>query len=128
MVLADEVANDPLVRGYSGMTDQELVDSLNTADRSRNRTSMTRSEIMQAVVPAAYNALAGDDLVAFWGLLSVETLNPFGVEADVMIDIFGSGSATITALGTARVESISRAVEVGAGVITLGTLKMQSIR
>ena len=31
--LADEVANDPLVRGYSGMTDQQIADSLNTVDR-----------------------------------------------------------------------------------------------
>lgn len=32
-VLKNELANDPLARGYSGMTDQQAADSLNTADR-----------------------------------------------------------------------------------------------
>lgn len=31
--LKDELVNDPLARGYSGMTDQEAADSLNTPDR-----------------------------------------------------------------------------------------------
>jgi hypothetical protein len=31
--LADELANDPLVRGYSTMTDQEVADSLNAPNR-----------------------------------------------------------------------------------------------
>jgi hypothetical protein len=110
------------------MTDQQLIDSLNTADRPRNRTSMSRSEVMQAVEPSAYNALTGDDLVAFWGLLSVETVDPFGIGEDVMKKLFGAGSPTITALAAARVETISRAVEVGAGVVSLKTLKLQSIR
>ncbi len=98
---------------YDGMTDEEAAADLNTPRIARNRTSMGRSEIMQAVVPAAYNALTGDDLVAFWGLLSVDSLDPFGVEADVIIKLFGPTSATITALAVARVETISRAVELG---------------
>jgi hypothetical protein len=32
--LADEIANDPLGRGYSTMTDQEVADDLNTAYRT----------------------------------------------------------------------------------------------
>ena len=100
---------------YDGMTDEEAADDLNTPRIERNRTSMSRSEVMQAVAPAAYNALTGDDLVAFWGLLSVETLNPFGVEASVIIKLFGAGSATITALAAARVETISRAEELRDG-------------
>ena len=31
--LADEINIDPLGRGYSGMTDQQIADSLNTVDR-----------------------------------------------------------------------------------------------
>lgn len=98
---------------YASMTDEEAAADLNTPRVPRNRTSMSRSEIMQAVVPAAYNALTGDDLVAFWGLLSVDNLDPFGVEADVMIKLFNLNSTTINALQAARVETISRAVELG---------------
>ena len=98
---------------YTSMTDAEAADDLNTLRIVRNRTSMSRSEVMQAVEPTAYNGLTGDDLVAFWGLLSVDRLDPFGVEADVMIKLFSAGSATITALAAARVETISRAVELG---------------
>lgn len=32
-VLSDEIANDPLGRGYAGMTNQEAADSLNAVDR-----------------------------------------------------------------------------------------------
>ncbi len=136
-ILADEVAGDPEEFGYNGpgsqnagpgpMTDQELVDSLNALTRQRNRTSMSRSEILQAVVPSEYNGLTGDGLVAFWGLLSVDSVDPFGVESDVMQKVFGA-SDTVTALAAARIEAISRATEIGVGVVTLKTLKLQSIR
>ncbi len=125
MSLKTEITDDPLARGYSGMSDEELADSLNTADRPRNRTSMSRSEILQAVVPAAYNALTGDDLVAFWGLLSVENINPFGVEAEVMKQIFGTSSATVIALASARIETISRAQELEFGEVKAGHVQFE---
>lgn len=52
-ILEDEIAKDPLGRGYSAMTDLQLLDSLNTADRGRNRTSMTGREVKAAVDAAA---------------------------------------------------------------------------
>lgn len=33
-ILTTEVGNDPLARGYAGMTDQQVADSLNTANRT----------------------------------------------------------------------------------------------
>ncbi len=72
-----------------------------------DRSVLTRSEILQAVDSGEYGLLTGDKLVAFWGLLSVQELNPFGAEADVMQDIFGAGP-TITALNTLRVEQVGR--------------------
>ena len=39
--LKTELTEDPLALGYSGMTDQEVADSLNAVNRQRNRTSMT---------------------------------------------------------------------------------------
>lgn len=109
-----------LLPKYASMSDQQAADDLNTVNIPRNRTSMSRTEILQSVEASAYSALTGDDLVAFWGLLGTETLDPFGVEAQVMIKIFGGGSDTITALASARVELISRAVELGLGNVKPG--------
>ena len=115
-VLSDELTEPR----YAAMTAEEAADDLNTPRIDRNRASMSRSEIMQVVAPSAYSGLRGDDLVAFWGLLSVESLDPSGVEAAVMINIFGAGSATITALAAARIETVSRALELGLATVRVG--------
>ena len=57
-VLKDEIVNDPLIRGYSTMTDAEIADDLNTVYRERNRTTMTGSEIWAQTVASEYNALS----------------------------------------------------------------------
>jgi len=111
--LKTELTTDPLGRGYAGMTDQEAADDLNTTYRTRDRTSMTGREVGAAVVKAEYAALADaqKDRVLF--LFGRDDLDPFKFEADVMTDIFGGGSDTIAALAAARVEAISRALELG---------------
>lgn len=38
-ILAAEINNDPLSRGYSGLNDQQVADSLNTSDRTVSRIS-----------------------------------------------------------------------------------------
>lgn len=114
--LWNEINTDPLTRGYSGMTDQQVADDMNTAYRSRNRTTMTASEIINSVNKAEYDALTVDEKGTFWDLLSIGDLNPFGVEATIMVDLFGGGSTTITTLQAQRVESITRAQELGLNV------------
>jgi len=111
--LADEIANDPLGRGYAAMNRDAIVASLNAVDRAVNRDSMTGTEIGAAIDPAEYNALtdAGKDRVI--GLVSRDSVDPFGFAATVMIDVFGGGSATVTALASARTKTISRAQEIG---------------
>ena len=135
--LGEEVTNDPLGRGYNGpgsenlgpdpMTDQELVDSLNAVNRSRDRTSMTASEVLNAVDKTEWVALIDAERQQIWDILHMGEVNPFGIEADLFQDIFG-GSTTITALQAIRVEAISRAQELGVGVVTLKILKLESIR
>ena len=115
-VLNQELINDPLGRVYSGMSDQEAADDLNTIVRDRNVASMSASEVLQNVDDAEYAALTDVKKDALWGLLGMAALNPWGKEAGVMQDIFGA-STTLTALQTARVETVSRAVELGLGSI-----------
>lgn len=119
--LVDELVNDPLGRGYTGMTDQQAADDLNTEYRSRNRDRMSATEIWQAVDVTEFLALADGAQANIRGLLGFGELNPFGKEADIFVAIFGGGSNTITALQALRVEAISRAVEIGwTGNLTSG--------
>ncbi len=120
-ILEDEIAGDPLGRGYSAMTDQQLLDSLNAVNRSRDRAAMTRREIADTIPNGLYVALSDVDksqlLTLFGGESNDGGLNPFGFAMTVIQDVFGPASAAVTALTTARVESISRGEEIGWGVV-----------
>ena len=115
-MLNQELINDPLGRAYSGMSDQEAADDLNIENRDQNVTSMSASQVLQSVDDAEYAALTDVKKQAFWGLLGIATLDPWGKEASVMQDIFGA-STTLANLQAARVEIISRATEIGLGSI-----------
>jgi len=116
-VLKSELTADLLTRGYSGMTDAAAATDLNTVYRTRNRSSMTGSEILNAIVKAEFVALAVADKQMVWDVIHLGDINPFGIEADLMTDAFGGGSATLTALAAARKDSISRADELGLGQV-----------
>jgi len=109
--LKDEITTDPLGRGYFGMTDQQVADDLNTSYRSRNRDLMPATEVLNAIDITEFNLLTDVQEEQFWRLMAIGDLNPFGVEATIMIALFGGGSTTITTLQALRVESITRAVE-----------------
>jgi len=109
--LKNEIDSDPLSRGYSAMTDQQITDDLNTKYRSFNVPFLTGNEVADAINATEYNALADAQKDRVIALTNREAINPFGFSATVMIDIFGAGSDTIAALQAARVEPISRAQE-----------------
>ena len=51
------------------MTDQEIVNSLNTVvDRDQSVENISGSELVNAVVPADYTALSVDDKTMFWNI------------------------------------------------------------
>ncbi len=126
-ILEDEIVNDPLGRGYSGMDDATLITNLNTKDRTRNRTSMTGREVKEQVDVLEYNALTDAKKQQFIELIKRDDLDLFGLDRDILIDIFGGGSTTVAELVTARVESISRAVEIGVGIVTIKYLRMKTL-
>lgn len=121
--LANEVLIDPLVRGYSGMTDQQIWDDGHIEYRTLNRDIMTASEVINLVDVAEFNALAVDDKAEIWNVLHLGELNPFGIEATIFQNIFGA-STTITNLQTARVVSISRWAELGLSSVKIGHIAM----
>ena len=109
--LKTELADDPLGRGYSAMTDQEAANDLNTSYRTRNRTSMSGREVRAEVVDAEYDALTDAKKEQFLALTASDDLDPFGLAANVIKGIFGPGSTTRSNLAIGRVESITRTVE-----------------
>lgn len=115
--LRTELDNDPEARGYSGMTDAQAAADLNTEYRSRNKDAITGSEAWALTDSTEYNALTDAQKSQWLSLCAIDQHDPFGVSASTAVDIFGGGSDTIVALNAYRVESISRAVELGLGTV-----------
>ena len=110
--LQSEIVNDPLTRGYSGMTDQLVADSLLDKTQERNRKSMTRQEIYERIESSALAGLTNVELAQINLALSDE-VDPFGNAVQVFKNVFGDSSPTVSALAAARKESISRLTEIG---------------
>lgn len=118
--LKAEIDSDPLTRGYAGMDDAAVAASLNTADRSRNKTSVSGSDVFAQIDATEFNAKTADQKRDVLQLCAIDSLDPFGVGADIIVDVFGGGSTTVTTLAAFRVETISRAEELGLGVVATG--------
>lgn len=95
------------------MSNIQVVESINALTRVRDKARLSTTELLEAIDSGELLALTGDVSVRVWGVLSMEQVDPFGVAASIFIDAFGTPSATITALQALRVESISRANELG---------------
>lgn len=120
-VLKAEITDDPLGRGYVGMADQQIAESLNTVNRDQNKARMSGSEILNSVASADWVTRTDDQKQVIWDIVHLGTVNPFGVEATLMIEAFtGSTGATITALQSARKTLVSRAAELGLGKVRTG--------
>ena len=124
LLLKDEIDTDPLGRTYSGMSDQEVADDMNTEYRSKNKGSMPATEVANSIDASEWSALSVDEKREIWDVLHMGSdLNPFGIEATIFNNVFGA-STTITALQASRVEDISRGVELGFGHIKVGHVEM----
>jgi hypothetical protein len=121
--LKAELTDDPLARGYSGMTDQQVLDSLNEENRTVNRTSMTGSEVLNAVDQSEWNSRTDVQQQTVWNIVHLGDVNPFGIEAILITSAFsGAGGVTIAALASDRVNTVSRATELGIGNISGGNI------
>lgn len=121
--LKAEIDSDPLPRGYSGMTDLQTAADLMTAYRSRDRKRMSGSEIAKSVIASEWTGLSDVEQQKVLALMGVESLDPFGFAKDVLVNSFGAGSGTITALAIARVETVTRANELGLGRVAEGDVQ-----
>ncbi|HDY65737.1 MAG TPA: hypothetical protein ENH84_05850 [Phycisphaerae bacterium] len=109
-----EIDADPLGRGYSGMTDEEVADSLNAVDRTRIRSSMTGEEIFKASDVMELGGLAAAKLLLWVTFTRADSIDPSNaINVALVKAVFGAGSGTLTALAAARQEQISRGTEIG---------------
>lgn len=118
-----EIDVDSLERVYAGMTDKQVKTDGHIKYRTRNKESLTGSEVLNAIDKAEFNLKSLEEKQQVWDIVHLGTINPFGIEADLFIDIFGGGSVTITALSSLRIENISRWTELGLGNVREGHVK-----
>ena len=113
-ILIDEITNDPLVRGYAGMTDQQVVDSINTANRTITRQFVSGSEIFNATDDIEYGLLTDAQKSAWDALCAIDSIDTgSGVARAREAELFGAGTSTRTNLQAIRQSTVSRAQELG---------------
>ena len=119
--LRAELTDDPLTRGYSGMTDAEATADLLTEYRSRIRASMSGDELFAATAVAEFVLLTDHQQQLWVSFCARDTVNPGGTANVAFVtSVFGAGSTTLANLAADRQESISRAVELGLGHVREG--------
>jgi hypothetical protein len=120
-IIRDEITNDPLGRGYSGMDDAAVAVDLNTVYRTINKSSLSGDELFAATDSTEFAALTDHQeslWVAFCGRSSVD---PFGSSNVAFVQyIFGGGSTTVSNLNSLRTQSVSRGAELGVGSVRPG--------
>lgn len=119
--IRDEIDNDPLGRGYSGMTSAEIASSLNTPDQSIPKGSLSGDGVFQATDAGEFAALSDSAKNLWMSFCSRATVDPYGsANVAFVISLFGNPSATLSALNALRVESGSRAQALGIQSVTTG--------
>lgn len=124
VALKAEIDSDPLARVYSGMTDQEVADDMNTVYRTRNRAAVTGKEVKDQIVSADWISRSDAQKSQLLALFARDDLDPFGIDAEIFTDAMsGAAGSSVADLAAYRVENISRAEELGFGVVLLATVE-----
>jgi len=138
-VLRVELTTDPLALGYAALTDAQAAAKLDALDTGRTvrRTDIALAEILAVVDPGDLTALPGTptnaqlsqerrDLAWLTWLFScsnISLLNADGSDTQVranLLRLFGAGTGTRTRLATLQTRTVSRAQELGIGVVLAG--------
>lgn len=119
ITLKNELTDDPLGRGYSGMTDQEATDDLNTAYRELTRERIETWEVIEATVASEWSALSDAEKERYSTFIAAGTLNPSGANTkQAFAAMFGLGTTTRVNLLALSKETVSRADELEIGIVT----------
>jgi hypothetical protein len=119
---AELAAGHPDTGAYNA-DDTLAAGELNVVNRTRNRTRMSGAEVkvafdLDATTRGEWAALTDAQKSQMLSLTARDDLDPFGVDAMLFNDIASTATATKAQLAVARVEDVSRAEELGFGVVT----------
>ncbi len=116
---AELLAGHPDTGAYSGDATAAAAE-LNVENRTMPRATVTGSEVLNAIDEPEFLALTDGQRERVWNILHLGTLDPWGMEAKLLLGLFGAGSTTIAAMADVRIEAISRAAELRLEVVDAG--------
>ena len=123
--LKTELDSGHPVTGAYNVNDRLATDELNEANITRERLTMSGSEIRSAIDATEYGTLSDAKKSQFLSFTSNDNLDPRSGSMDetIFLDIWAGKAITIAALSTLRNETISRAVELNFGTINTGDVQ-----
>jgi len=118
-ILNTESTTDPLGRSYAGMTDAQIADSLNTANRPQTNTLIPAHKVVSAVVPSEAALILPEERERIAFIVSAGEVN---ISSDNVRSAFQRAFAAGTTtranlLALVNAPSISRAEELGLGIV-----------
>ncbi len=122
--LINELTNDPLERGYAGMTDSEAHASLHTPDRPGLRDAMSGDEIFQQTDPTGFVELTDAKRNLWLAFCGRDVIDPRATaNVDFVKWVFGDTAQTVANLATARQTLITRVAELGITATLLDVIR-----
>ena len=122
LLSAELIAGHPITAAYDA--DSTIAATqINLANVTRNRTTMSGRQIADEIVDAEYDTLTSDQKIQILSLVSSSDIDPWGFAANVIKDVFGVGSVTVSALAVARIETVSQATFVRLGWVKPGHIE-----
>ena len=120
-ILVPELRDDPLARGYTGMTNAQVLASLNTVNRTLQKTTISGPEVYEAIDTTEFLAKTTAQQQEVWNIIHLDSIpcGPGSKARTRMVAIFGGGSATTTAIGALLAYQVSRAEELKLGQLAI---------
>jgi hypothetical protein len=119
--LRTELSDDPLGRGYAGMSDREAADDLNTKYRQEQIRSMAGDTMFSSTVLAEFVLLTERNQNLWMSICGRATVDPWSnANLGLLEYIYGPASSTEDALAAIAVQMITREAELGIGYVREG--------
>src|SRR3972149_2176784 len=105
LILREEIETDPLGRGYSTMTNQQVADDMNAGTRIRIRARIPSVEVIEATLASEYAGLTAGEKQRYQTFISAGEINPAGANTIAAFStMFPAGTTTRANLIAARNE------------------------
>lgn len=112
--LKQELTDDPLERGYSGMTDAVAAVDLNAVNRQVNIATVSRQDVFEAIAIADFTELNAEQKSLLYAIIGMGDVRVNGTNTKAaLLSMFGPGTVTRANLAALQKENVSRAAELG---------------